>query len=518
MCQMVGYLTRPFKPAQAEANQLLRGPTMPTTSADIVEDQLADVERRFQAMLAASRTAPPTSVGERRKQLKALRDTLAAATDEFVEAICRDFGWRSRDETLMAEIVPALASLSDALHNVRTWMAPERRSVAFQFWPGHNRIYRHPKGVVLVVSPWNYPLLLAIGPLAAALAAGNRVILKPSEATPATSAALKRHLETALGPDHVTVATGGPELAAALCRLPFDHIFFTGSTSVGRKVMQAAAENMTPVTLELGGKSPAIVHQDCDLDLAITRIVRGKLMNAGQTCIAPDYALVPRQGADAFVRRFQDAVGTLYPRILDNADYSAIINERHYRRLAGLVSDARAKGARITVVDPARELPDGEIGSSNTRKMAPTVVSAVSDDMAIMQEEIFGPLLPVVPYDDLDAAVAYVSARPRPLALYYFDSDRARIEQVLQCTVSGGATVNDTIYHFAQEDLPFGGIGPSGMGAYHGREGFCTFSHAKCAFLQSRLTLTSLLVPPYGSRFRRAIAMAMRRNGGRPAG
>jgi coniferyl-aldehyde dehydrogenase len=412
---------------------------------DKVEDSsIANLERRFRAMQAASRSEPPSSAAERKAHLRALRDMLSASTSQFVDAICRDYGWRSHDETRMAEIVPALANVSDALHNVAAWMGPERRGVAVQFWPGRNKVYWQPKGVVLIVSPWNYPLQLAVGPLVAALAAGNRVILKPSEATPATSAALKRNLEAALGSDRVTVATGGTELAAALCRLPFDHILFTGSTAVGRKVMQAAAENLTPVTLELGGKSPAIVHQDCDLAVAAARIARGKLMNAGQTCIAPDYALVPRPRVDEFVRLFQDAAATLYPRLVDNRDYTAIINARHYDRLVGLVNDARAKGAQILTIDPAHELPSGEIGSSNTRKIAPVVLTGVTDAMMVMSEEIFGPLLPVVPYATVDEAIAYVNARPRPLALYYFDSDRWRIEQVLHRTVSGGATIITT--------------------------------------------------------------------------
>lgn len=478
------------------------------------EDSIADTERRFRAMQAASRSEPASDLAERTRQLRALRDVLSAAMDEFVDAACRDYGWRSHDETRMAEFVPLLTMVGDALRHVRGWMRPERRGRGVIFWPGRNRIYWQPKGVVLVISPWNYPLLLAVGPLTAALAAGNRVILKPSEATPATSAALKRHLEAALGADRVYVATGGPELSSTLTRLPFDHILFTGSTAVGRKVMQAAAETLTPVTLELGGKSPAIVHADSDLALATTRIARGKLLNAGQTCIAPDYALVPRGLVDAFVARYRETAAKFYPRVVDNRDYTAIINERHYRRLLGLVADARTKGAQITVVDPAGELPAGECGSSNTRKIAPVVLTGVGDDMEIMREEIFGPLLPVVPYDSLDEAIAYVNARPRPLALYYFDKDEARARHVLSRTVSGGAAVNDTLYHFAQEQLPFGGIGQSGMGAYHGREGFRTFSHGKGTFFQSRYTLTNLLVPPYGATFRRMIAFAIRRNGG----
>ena len=325
---------------------------------------------------------------------------------------------------------------------------------------------------------------LTVGPLAAALAAGNRVIVKPSEFTPATSELLKHCLEAALGTDRVTVATGGADVAEHLCKLPFDHILFTGSTSVGRKVMAAVAQNLTPVTLELGGKSPAIVHPDYDLALAAKRIARGKLLNAGQTCIAPDYVLIPEDLAEAFACEYVTATGRLYPRITDNPDYSAIINQRHYDRLNGLVADAQAKGARIKKVDRAGEQTDAGPGSSNTRKIAPMVLTGVTDDMAIMQEEIFGPLLPIVGYRTLDDAIDYVRRRPRPLSLYYFDNDRARVKRVLDLTVSGGATVNDTIYHFAQDSLPFGGIGPSGMGAYHGREGFLTFSHAKAVFFQ----------------------------------
>ena len=476
---------------------------------------IGDVEQRFQAMHRASRQEPPLPAAARKDLLRALRRVIASERHAFADAIQQDYGARARNETLMAEIVPALTVVGDAVRRVGSWMAPEPRRTSMLFWPARNHIVWQPKGVVLIISPWNYPVQLTISPLAAALAAGNRVIIKPSEETPATSAILKRSLEGALGAGRVSVATGGPDMAEALCRLPFDHILFTGSTAVGRKVMAAAAPNLTPVTLELGGKSPAIVHEDFDLALAMRRILRSKLLNAGQTCIAPDYALVPRRHVDAFVGLFQETAARFYPRIVDNADYSAIISQRHYDRITGLAADARAKGATAIVADPAGELPAGAIGSSNTRKIAPVVITGVSDEMAVMREEIFGPLLPVVPYDTLDDAVAYVNARPRPLALYYFDTDRARITDVLARTVSGGAAVNDTFLHAAQDDLPFGGIGASGMGAYHGRDGFRTFSHAKGTFRQSRITLTSLLEPPYGRRFRRLIRYAIWRYGGR---
>jgi len=478
------------------------------------EDGIAHIERRFWSMHKANRTEPPPSAAERRELLRALRGVISKHAREFSATIARDFGWRSHDETRMAEVVPALTLIRDALINLNRWMRPEARDTSILFWPARNRVTWHPKGVVLIIAPWNYPLQLTVGALAAALAAGNRVIVKPSETAPTTAGALKRILEGALGPDRVTVATGGADTAAALCALPFDHILFTGSTAVGKLVMQAAAQNLTPVTLELGGKSPAIVHADFDHAVAANRIARGKLLNAGQTCIAPDYALVQRSRVDDFARLFQEAAGRFYPRLIDNADYTSIVNQRHYDRLVGLTADARAKGARIVAVDRAGELPAGEIGASDVRKIAPVVVTGVTDDMTLMQEEIFGPILPVVPYDTLEEAVAYVNARPRPLALYCFDSDRARVEQVMQRTVSGGVSVNDTVLHFAQEGLPFGGIGPSGMGAYHGRDGFRTFSHGKGVFQQSRWTVTDLLVPPYAEVFRRLIGFAVWRNGG----
>jgi acyl-CoA reductase-like NAD-dependent aldehyde dehydrogenase len=482
----------------------------PHKAADLT---LAEVEQRFWSMHAQSRSEPSNSEAERRSLLKALRQVISASAPMFVEAIAQDYGHRSPSETLLAEVVPALIMAGGALSNLKAWMRPERRGRSIEFWPARNQVHRQPKGVVLIISPWNYPLQLTVGPLAAALAAGNRIIVKPSELTPATSALLKQRLEEGLGSDRVTVALGGPEVAEALCRLPFDHILFTGSTAVGKTVMAAAAQNLAPVTLELGGKSPALLHSDCDLPRTVERIVRGKLLNAGQTCIAPDYALVARGKVDDFVRRFRETASRFYPRILDNPDYTAIINSRHYERLERLIEDARGQGARIETVDPAGELA-GAHGSPQLRRMAPAAIADVTDTMAVTREEIFGPLLPIVAYDTLEEAIAYVNARPRPLALYYFDDDRARIRHVLQHTISGGVTVNDTIYHFAQEELPFGGIGASGMGSYHGRDGFNTFSHAKGIFLQSRLTPTSLLTPPYDAWFQRILRFVIRSNGG----
>ena len=476
------------------------------------EASIAAIERQFQAMHAASRSEAPCSAAERKRLLRSLQQAVSARSEDFAQAISADFGWRSHDETRMAEVLPSLTMIQHAAARVARWMRPERRGTAMHFWPARNRVYWQPKGVVLIIVPWNYPMQLAVGPLVAALAAGNRVIVKPSEFVPATSALLKQVLEGALGPDRVSVALGGVEVAQALCRLPFDHILFTGSTGVGRQVMKAAADNLTPVTLELGGKSPAIVDGDFDHGLAALRIARGKLLNAGQTCIAPDYVLVRRDRVDDFARHYREKVAQLYPRIVDNRDYTAIVNTQHLKRLTDLIADARVNGSKVIVIDPAGELADSEVAAADVRKMLPSLVIDPEPGAAVMTEEIFGPVLPVVPYDSIEDAVAFVNSRPRPLALYVFDNGRARTDMVLQRTVSGDASVNDTIFHAAQENLPFGGIGASGMGAYHGHDGFRTFSHAKGVFFQSRWSLADLVAPPYGARFKRIVKTAIRMN------
>jgi coniferyl-aldehyde dehydrogenase len=491
-------------------NAIMSERTLARASAD---ERVEQMHRLFWRLHEASRREPAPSAAERKAHLRRLHDAIAARTQQFCEAIAQDFGWRSHDETRMAEMVPALGLVRDAMVNVHRWMRPERRATSILFWPASNRVEWQPKGVVLIIAPWNYPLLLTVGALAAALAAGNRVILKPSEVAPATATLLKQCVEETLGTDRVAVETGGPDVAQSLCTLPFDHILFTGSTAIGRLVMQAAAANLTPVTLELGGKSPAIVHTDYDQAKAAERIVRGKLLNAGQTCIAPDYVLVQRNQIEAFVEAARATVAEFYPRVIDNRDYTALVSDKHYQRVADLVSDAHRKGARVVVIDPARELGPNAIGARGLRKMLPILVVDAAPDLGVMREEIFGPVLPIVAYDALEDAIAFVNARPRPLALYYFDDDKARMEQVLSRTISGGASVNDTVFQFAQEGLPFGGIGPSGMGGYHGRDGFRTFSHGKGVFLQSRLALTDMLVPPYGGLFRQMIRFALWRNG-----
>lgn len=425
---------------------------------------------------------------ERRRWLDALAHALRERRETLTQAISADFGNRAADETLLAELIPSLHGLRYARRRLGRWMKPSRRRVGPMFQPASARVVYQPLGVVGVIVPWNYPLFLAIGPLTGALAAGNRVMLKLSEATPHASRALAELLAATFPEDLVCVVQGDAEVGAAFSRLPFDHLLFTGSTEVGRHVMRAAADSLTPVTLELGGKSPAIVSADVPLAHAAERIAFGKCLNAGQTCVAPDYALVPRARLDGFVAAYADAVRRFYPGLAGNPDYTSVINPRQAARLADYLADAEARGARVLPLLPG----DGE------RRLPPTVLLEVNDEMRVMREEIFGPLLPVVPYDHLDDAIAYVNRRPRPLALYYFGYDRDGQEQVLARTHSGGACLNDTLLHVAQDDLPFGGIGPSGMGHYHGHEGFLTFSQAKAVFAKGRFNAARLIYPPYG--------------------
>ena len=428
---------------------------------------------------------------DRLNRLYELTETIAPL---LVQAISADFGHRSPHVTRLADIMMVLAAIKHARRKLKRWMRTRRITTALAFQPGRCEIRPQPLGVVGVVAPWNYPYQLAIGPAIAALAAGNRVMIKPSELTPRLSALLAEGIARAFTPEEMTVVIGDAEQGKAFVSLPFDHLVFTGSTAVGREVAKAAAANLTPVTLELGGKSPAILGADCDLARAADSLTIGKMLNAGQTCIAPDYALVPRARLPEFIDAMKGAARRRYPDVGRNPDYTSIVNERHHGRLQYLLEDARVRGA--TVVPLA-----GPVEASADRILPPALVLDVTDSMAIMQQEIFGPLLPVVPYDSLDQAIAYVNARERPLALYWFGNDKADREQVLARTISGGVTVNDCMWHFGQEELPFGGVGASGMGAYHGEAGFRAFSKDKPIFHQSALSGVPLLYPPYGRMF-----------------
>ena len=425
---------------------------------------------------------------QRMDDLARLRSAFKAKLDAFAAAMSEDFGRRSRHESLLTDGMTVLKEIDHLRSHLRSWMRPQRAAADWLFFPARTEVRYQPLGVVGVIAPWNYPVNLALMPLAAALAAGNHVMLKPSEHTPRTSQLLQALLAEVFPPERVATVLGGPEVAAQFAGLPLDHLFFTGSTAVGRKVMQAAAHNLTPVTLELGGKSPAIVAPDYPIEVAVDRIAAGKLLNAGQTCIAPDYVLLPRAAIEPFAQAMQRYVRQRYGALATNPDYSSMVSAAQYARLSSYLEQARASGARIV------ELAQGDPGR---RVFAPTLVLDARDDLALMQEEIFGPILPLVAVDSVDAAIAYVNARPRPLALYHFDRDRARTERVLERTVAGGVTVNDTVMHIAQSSLPFGGIGPSGMGHYHGREGFLTFSKQKPVLYQARFSSLKLMRPPY---------------------
>ena len=425
---------------------------------------------------------------QRVDDLKRLRFAFKSRLNEFADAMSADFGRRSRHESLISDGMTVLGEIDHLLRHLRQWMRPKHAGADWLFAPARTEIRYQPLGVVGIIAPWNYPVNLALMPLAVAIAAGNHVMLKPSEHTPRTAQLLRTLLADVFPDDRVVTIIGDADVAAQFAALPFDHLFFTGSTAVGRKVMAAAAQNLTPVTLELGGKSPAIVAPDYPVKTAVERIAAGKFLNAGQTCIAPDYVLLPRAMISPFVEEMKKYISQRYENLTANPDYTSIVNAGQYARLKSYLDQARAAGATIV------ELAAGDAG---TRILPPTLVLDARSDLAIMQDEIFGPILPLVAVESVDAAIDFINARPRPLALYHFDNSSARIDRVLDRTIAGGVTVNDTVLHIAQTNLPFGGVGPSGMGHYHGREGFLTFTKQKPVLYQSRLSSFALMRPPY---------------------
>ncbi|MEP6485146.1 MAG: coniferyl aldehyde dehydrogenase [Rudaea sp.] len=446
-----------------------------------------DLRSHLDRLRTAHRREPP-SYAQRIDDLKRLRRVFKANLDRFVDAMSADFGHRSRHESLLTDGMTVLSEIDYLIANLRIWMKPTRAAADWLFFPARTEIRYQPLGVVGVIAPWNYPVNLALVPLITAIAAGNHVMLKPSEHTPRTSELLRAVLAEVLSDDRVATILGGSDIAEQFAALPFDHLFFTGSTSVGRHVMMAAAKNLTPVTLELGGKSPAIVAAGASVAMAVDRIAAGKFLNAGQTCIAPDYVLLPQAMIAPFVAEMQKYILRHYGELKDNADYSAIINERQFARQWNYLDEARASGAEVM-----------ELGESDAEKriLAPTLVVGAGNELALMREEIFGPILPLVAIESIDAAIDYVNERPRPLALYYFDSNAANIERVLQRTIAGSVAINDTVMQFAQHGLPFGGVGASGMGQYHGRQGFLTFSKQKPVLFQARWTSLKLMRPPF---------------------
>lgn len=455
---------------------------------------LADVLEIQRAAFAADMLP---SAASRRERLDRLYALVADNEQAILDAISADFGGRARQEMVLTELFIVLSAVRQQRRKLGRWMRARRVATPLHMLPGSSELMPQPLGVVGNIVPWNYPCQLALVPAAAAIAAGNRVMIKPSELTPAFSRLLAQLAAQYFSPSELAVIEGGVDVSRAFSALPFDHLVFTGSTTVGRQVAVAAAHNLTPVTLELGGKSPAIMDESCNLAESAPRLAFGKLFNAGQTCVAPDYALVPRARVADFVREVSAAATAMYPQFAGNEQYTSIISERHYARLQQLVRDAEEQGATVVRVGA----DDGSAPAPGERRMAPVLLLDVTPEMAVMREEIFGPLLPVVPYDTLQQAIAFINERERPLALYWFGCDRRNCQQVLASTISGGVTVNDALWHAAQENLPFGGVGASGTGAYHGEHGFLAFSKQKPIYRQARLNGFGLFRPPYGRVF-----------------
>ncbi|MRI32528.1 coniferyl-aldehyde dehydrogenase [Endozoicomonas sp. OPT23] len=472
-----------IEPASIEPENLVR-----TTDMEVV------LKNQKKAFLHT----PYPSVEQRREWLATLKKALQDNQAALVEAINQDFEGRAREETLLAEFMPSLNYIDYCSKKLGKWTKFSKRRVPLTMQPVSAKVIYQPLGVVGIVVPWNYPVFLAVGPLATALAAGNRAMVKMSEFTPTTSELLAKIIADIFPDNLVTVINGEAEVGAQFTALPFDHILFTGSTQVGRHVMNAAARNLTPVTLELGGKSPVIVDSDFPMSEVAERVCYGKSLNAGQTCVAPDYILVKKERQQEFIDAYLKAFSTMYPKVSDNPHYTAIINKRQHDRLLGHIEDARAKGADIVI-------PENEQVSDGSRRLPPHLILNPTDDMTVMHEEIFGPLLPIIGVDSIDQAIDYVNSRPRPLALYYFGGDKQVQEKVLTETHSGGVCLNETLFQVAIDDLPFGGIGPSGMGHYHGHEGFLTLSKAKAVVSKGKFNSVRMLFPPYDTSFKQSM-------------
>ena len=481
------------------------------TQSDQIEMSRAEMQALLERQRQACLAEGEVSADVRRNRIDRAIGILVDHGEALAEAMRADFGHRSVHQSMFTDIAGSIGPLKHARKHLEKWMRPERRKpeMPFGLLGARAWIEHQPLGVVGIISPWNFPVQLTFGPLAGVFAAGNRCMIKPSEFTPETSGLMRELFAAAFDETEVAVVTGGPDAGAAFSSLPFDHLLFTGATGVARHVMRAAADNLVPVTLELGGKSPVIVGKSANLQQAADRIMMGKMLNAGQICLAPDYVMVPNDQVDAFVESSKRSVARMFPTLLDNPDYTSIINERHFDRLNGYLDDAREKGARLVDINPAGE----DFRQQPAQKLPPTLLLDTTDDMQVMQDEIFGPLLPVRGYADVDESIDYVNAHARPLGLYYFGKDKSEQRRVLTHTTSGGVTVNDVIMHVAQEDLPFGGVGPSGMGSYHGEDGFRTFSHRKSVYRQTSVDLAGMvgLTPPWGDKFMKLIRSQVKR-------
>ena len=445
----------------------------------------------------------PASIELRKDRLNRCIKMIKEYSDEIIDALQKDFGNRDPKSSFLTEIDTTIGVLQHAIKNVDKWTKDEKRPsnvdrplfirMLMGFLGSKSYIKYQPLGTVGVISPWNFPVNLILAPLGGIFAAGNRAMIKPSELTPATSEVTKRMFEAYFDKSEAAVFTGDAEVGAAFSALPFDHLLFTGGTQIGKKVMKAASDNLVPVTLELGGKSPVIVDENADLSDVAKKVMRGKTMNAGQICLAPDYLMLPKGKSEEFAKASNEAISEMFADLKYNEDYTSVINERHYERINELVSDAKEKGAEVIQINPA----DEDFEQQELHKIPPTLVLNPTDEMKIMQEEIFGPVLPVKEYEDFDETVNYVNSKDRPLGLYLFSKDKNKEKKVLDNTTSGGVTLNDVIWHIGQEELPFGGVGPSGTGSYHGHDGFKEFSHAKAVYKQFSADLMAQMMPPY---------------------
>ena len=462
---------------------------------------VADMQAQFSRLQKLSRTQPINDWATRANQLDNLEVMLSDNQALLAKSISADFGYRSESETQFAELFPSFTGISYAKKHGKRWMKAQRVSISALYMPAHNEILPQPLGVVGIMVPWNYPLFLAIGPMIDALTAGNRIMIKMSEAAPQFAQTFADTISRYFSPDMVCVVIGEVEIAEEFSKLPFDHLLYTGSTAVGKKVMAAAAPNLTPVTLELGGKSPVLVLEGVNLENAVNRVMMGKTLNAGQTCIAPDYVLIQRRYHEEFIRLAREWMEKHYPNIEDNPDYSRIINGEQFKRVKGYLDNLSGEGVhKLTAADSNIE----------TRLMPPVIVSEPAPDSDVMQNEIFAPILPLMHYDTLDDAIAFVNERPRPLALYVFGDNNRDIDKVRTNTVSGGLCINEVVMHVVQHDLPFGGVGDSGTGAYHGKAGFERLSHMKPIFIQSKINGLNILLPPYGGLFKKAMALFLK--------
>jgi coniferyl-aldehyde dehydrogenase len=475
-------------------------------------DAVADMNRILELQKAAHLRDGFPSAQVRISRLDRCIGLLVDKSEQIVDALAQDFSSRSREASLLTDVASSIGPLKEAKANLAKWMKTEKRKTTpalLGLFGAKSEVRYQPKGVVAIISPWNFPINLTFAPLAQVLAAGNRAMIKPSELTPATSQLMAEMFAKVFSEEEIAVITGGPDVGQSFSRLAFDHLIFTGGTGIGRHVMRAAAENLVPVTLELGGKSPVIVSRSADIVTTAERIMVGKTLNAGQICLAPDYVLVAEEQRDTLVAAMQASATRMFPRVRDNPDYTAIIAPRHFDRVKALVDDAQAKGATIIEINPENE----DFAAQNGRKIPPTLVLNPTEDMKVMQEEIFGPVLPVATYKNVSDAVSYINAHDRPLGLYYFGDDPAEQEYVLANTMSGGVTINDVIFHIAMDDLPFGGIGPSGMGSYHGFDGFKEFSHARAVFTQLKKDLGPMkaLRAPYGQGIKDYLAAQIKR-------